>query len=429
MTGLYPTRRLKIWLVVAVTLMMISATGLLIWRSGHFREHATLADGFHQRSTYLASEIIGDLARLRIADSDPDESELSARAYLTMTTRQLEQLRSLEAGFELRQWSFLLDTLTADVDQVERRLTDGGSLATAVEAATLTAEQLKRAHRIEYERLIQHLDEASAVDRGILIAFAGVVFLLTVLLTNWLINRLLDADRARAEVIAELERKNDELTRFTYTVSHDLKSPLITIGGFSSLLDDDIAVGDLDAARRDARQIRGGIGRMQQLLDDLLALSVAGKSVEERRPVALELLVERVVRVVAGSEDGGRARFVIDPGLPTVLVDESRLAEAIRNLLENAVKFMGDQADPQITIGQRGPRSRPVFFVRDNGRGIEKQDLERAFDLFERLHPGTSGTGIGLAIARRVIESHGGQLWAESEGAGRGATFCFTLGA
>ncbi len=429
MTGLYPTRRLKIWLVVAVTLMMISATGLLIWRSGHFREHATLADGFHQRSTYLASEIIGDLARLRIADSDPDESELSARAYLTMTTRQLEQLRSLEARFEQRQWSFLLDTLTADIDQVENRLAGGGSLAAAVEAATLTAEQLKRSHRIEYERLIQHLDEASAVDRGILIAFAGVVFLLTVLLTNWLINRLLDADRARAEVIAELERKNDELTRFTYTVSHDLKSPLITIGGFSSLLDDDIAVGDLDAARRDARQIRGGIGRMQQLLDDLLALSVAGKSVEERRPVALELLVERVVRVVAGSEDGGRARFVIDPGLPTVLVDESRLAEAIRNLLENAVKFMGDQADPQITIGQRGPRSRPVFFVRDNGRGIEKQDLERAFDLFERLHPGTSGTGIGLAIARRVIESHGGQLWAESEGAGRGATFCFTLGA
>ncbi len=428
MTSLYPTRTLKLWLIVAMTLLVFAATALLVWRSGHFREHATVADGFHQRAVYLAAEIIGDLARIHIAADDPQHSELSARAYLTLTKRNLEQMRQLEVRFGLQHRSFLLDALEADLARLEERVAAGEGVAGAVERATLTAEQLKRTHRIEYERTIDHLDGASTMDRALLIAFSAGALLATVVLANWLINRLSDADQARVKMISELERKNEELTRFSYTVSHDLKSPLITIGGFSSLLDEDLAAGDVAAARKDAGHIHSGIGRMQRLLDDLLALSVAGKSVEGRQPISLEALAENVVRVVKGSEGASAVRFVIEPGLPTVLVDEKRLAEVLRNLLENAVKFMGGQAEPLVTIGQRGPATSPVFFVRDNGSGLEAADLERAFSLFERLHPETSGTGIGLAIARRVIESHGGEIWAESNGPGKGAIFCFTLG-
>ena len=113
--------------------------------------------------------------------------------------------------------------------------------------------------------------------------------------------------------------------------------------------------------------------------------------------------------------------------LPTVHADRRRLLEVLQNLIENASKFTGSQAQPKIEIGWRRDGSEPVFYVRDNGQGIEPRFLERVFGLFEKLDPGGDGTGVGLALVRRIIEAHGGRAWAESEGLGHGATFCFTL--
>ena len=110
-----------------------------------------------------------------------------------------------------------------------------------------------------------------------------------------------------------------------------------------------------------------------------------------------------------------------------VRADRRRLLEVLQNLLENAAKFTGAQTQPKIEVGWRQDGAERVFYVRDNGQGIEPRFLERVFGLFEKLDPGGDGTGVGLALVRRIIEAHGGRAWAESEGLGHGATFCFTL--
>ena len=97
------------------------------------------------------------------------------------------------------------------------------------------------------------------------------------------------------------------------------------------------------------------------------------------------------------------------------------------NLVDNAVKYMGEQTDPIIEIGTRGPLSEPVFYVKDNGMGIEEQYKEKIFGLFEKLDPTVEGTGIGLALVKRIVETHGGKIWVESVGPGKGSTFCFTI--
>jgi signal transduction histidine kinase len=116
------------------------------------------------------------------------------------------------------------------------------------------------------------------------------------------------------------------------------------------------------------------------------------------------------------------------PDLPVIYGDRQRLVEVLQNLIDNAAKFMGGQTDPRIEIGQRGEQDgKPVFYVKDNGPGIAPEYHERVFGLFNKLDPRAQGTGIGLALVKRIIEFHGGRIWIESEGDGRGATFYFTL--
>ncbi len=113
--------------------------------------------------------------------------------------------------------------------------------------------------------------------------------------------------------------------------------------------------------------------------------------------------------------------------MPVVYGDRVRLLEVYQNLLENAVKFNGDQETLRVEVGMRLEGDEPLFYVSDNGRGIDPQHHEKVFGLFEQLGAGTEGTGIGLALAKRIVEAHGGRIWVESEGQGHGSTFCFTL--
>jgi signal transduction histidine kinase len=117
----------------------------------------------------------------------------------------------------------------------------------------------------------------------------------------------------------------------------------------------------------------------------------------------------------------------VAPDLPTVRGDRARLLEVLQNLVQNGVKFMGDQPAPRVEIGARRDGDELVHYVRDNGIGIEPRFAERIFGLFDRLDPDIDGTGIGLALVKRIVEVHGGRIWVESEGPGRGSTFCYTL--
>jgi PAS domain S-box-containing protein len=237
------------------------------------------------------------------------------------------------------------------------------------------------------------------------------------------------AEIERERLIVELEDKNAELERFTYTVSHDLKSPLITIRGFLGFLEKDALAGNLDRLRADIGRISEATTRMQRLLDELLELSRVGRMVNFPEEIPLETVVREAVELVQGRIRASGVQVDIAPDLPVVYGDRTRLVEVVQNLVDNAVKFMGERPEPRITIGQQGiERSGMlIFFVRDNGSGIAQQYQDRIFGLFNKLDAQSEGTGVGLALVKRIIDSHGGRIWVESGGLGQGSTFFFTL--
>ena len=245
------------------------------------------------------------------------------------------------------------------------------------------------------------------------------------------LNRMAGDLRAHEEALraerSDLAAKNAELERFNYTVSHDLKTPLVTIRGFAGLAGTDLAAGRNDAVRKDLGRIVAAADKMHRLLDDLLELSRIGRVVHPPEDVPLAELVKDALELLKGQVEPKGVTVDVAPDLPVVHADRRRLLEVIQNLIENAVKFTGGQPQPRVEVGWRREGLERVFFVRDNGQGIEPRFLERVFGLFEKLDPSAEGTGVGLALVRRIIEAHGGRVWAESEGAGHGATFCFTL--
>ncbi len=232
----------------------------------------------------------------------------------------------------------------------------------------------------------------------------------------------------REQLIAELEAKNAELERFTYTVSHDLKAPLITIRGFLGFVEEDASSGNLDRLKSDIQRINDATDRMQLLLNELLELSRVGYMLNPPEEVAFGDLVQSALSNVQGGLDAARASVAVQPDLPRVFGDRQRLLEVLQNLLDNAAKFMGDQPSPLIEVGTNGNDSAgwPVFFVRDNGIGIAPIYHERIFGLFNKLDARSSGTGVGLTLVKRIIDVHGGRIWIESE-PGKGTTFYFTL--
>jgi len=169
------------------------------------------------------------------------------------------------------------------------------------------------------------------------------------------------------------------------------------------------------------------VQKMQRLLSELLELSRIGRMMNPPTSISFETLVKEALDIVQGQLGKRSVTVHVQPGLPVVYVDCPRLIEVVQNLVDNAAKYMGDQPNPQIDIGQRGNENGlPVFFIKDNGIGIAPQYHERVFGLFNKLDAKSEGTGVGLALVRRIIEVHGGRIWVESE-AGKGATFLFTL--
>ncbi len=244
---------------------------------------------------------------------------------------------------------------------------------------------------------------------------------------HYSVRRLVRHNEELRRMQKELETKNAELERFTYTVSHDLKSPLYTIQGFIGFLEKDALAGDQQRVASDVSQIRGAADKMRQLLDELLELSRIGRMVNAPEEVSLVELAREAVEIVARRIDDCGAEVVVADDLPVVTGDRRRLLEVFQNLIDNAVKFTCTQSRPRIEIGVRDGDGEDVLYVRDNGIGIAPRYHDKVFGLFERLNPQDEGTGIGLALVKRIVEFHGGRIWVESEGEGRGSVFYFTL--
>ena len=234
-------------------------------------------------------------------------------------------------------------------------------------------------------------------------------------------------EKDRENLIKELEDKNAELERFTYTVSHDLKSPLITIKGFLGFLEQDATNGNLDRFKSDVKRISDATEKMQALLNELLELSRVGRLMNVFEYIPFEDLAHEAVELVQGRLQIAKIAMTIQRDMPTVYGDRRRLIEVVQNIVDNAAKFTGSQPEPLIEIGQEGLLDgKPIFFVKDNGMGIEPEHLDRIFGLFNKLDASSDGTGIGLTIVKRIIEVHNGRIWVQSE-AGKGSTFFFTL--
>ncbi len=234
------------------------------------------------------------------------------------------------------------------------------------------------------------------------------------------------AEAERAAILKELSVKNRELEQFTYTVSHDLRSPLVTIEGFADMLRKDVEQNNPAQAMSDLQYISTAASRMDELLSATLKLSRIGRMANPSEDVPFGTLVHDALAQTAGELQASGVDVAIADQFPTVHVDRLRIAELLVNLISNSIKYRGGRQDPRIEIGERMDGDETVFFVKDNGIGIDTSEQEKVFEIFYQANKQNEGTGAGLAIVRRIVEVHGGRIWIESE-LGKGCTVCFTL--
>ena len=236
-----------------------------------------------------------------------------------------------------------------------------------------------------------------------------------------------ELERRVRERTAELEAANRELEAFSYSVSHDLRAPLRHIEGFSNLLLSNYAAQLPPEAQRLLNYVTTSTTRMGQLIRDLLAFSRLGRKEVTKRPVSIAALVKDVLNDL-GKEQANRSVEVKIGDLPAAAGDISLLKQVYVNLLSNAFKFTRKRENAIVEVGSQRQGDETIYFVRDNGAGFDMKYAEKLFGVFERLHTVEEfeGTGVGLSIVQRIIQKHGGRIWAESE-VDKGAAFYFTI--
>jgi hypothetical protein len=225
-----------------------------------------------------------------------------------------------------------------------------------------------------------------------------------------------------AEMTQTLHAKNKEMEQFVYTVSHDLKSPLVSCKGLLGILKEDVADGDYQAVLDSANRLDLATDQLNQIIDDLLMLSRLGKKALQRTTVDVNVLMHELTDELASRIEDAQAEVQVNSRLPEVVADVSALRRIFENLLTNALKYGTGDSHPRITIGGSRLGAEIRYFVQDNGRGIDPKYHDRVFALFQRLDTEQPGTGLGLASVAKIMDMHGGRVWVESE-IGQGATF------
>ena len=288
-------------------------------------------------------------------------------------------------------------------------------------------ERLKRGERISHSETLRRRKDGKLID--VSITESPIKDVLGRVTGSASIARDI-SDRKRADALAErtreLERSNSELEQFAHVASHDLQEPLRMVANYTQLLARRYK-GKLDS---DADQFIGfavdGALHMQALIKDLLLFSRVNTRGKEFEPTDLGDVINVVLSNLRVAIEESKARVHCDP-LPTLKADHTQLVQLFQNLMGNAIKYRGDRA-PEISVGARARNNEWLFTVRDNGIGFDPRYVERIFMIFQRLYTRQEypGTGVGLALCKKIVEHHGGRIWAESK-PGQGSTFSFTL--
>lgn len=277
-----------------------------------------------------------------------------------------------------------------------------------------------------------NLDVGVEIPEGIGV-FREIALGLQVLIEDYrdfILREKVARDELEARVLErteQLEKANQDLEAFSYSISHDLRAPLRSVIGFSNILMDEYGTDMPEQAKHFHRRVQENALKMGQLIEDLLAFSKMGRAPIRKRLVDPHQIGQEVLTELLPDLDDPRFEIIFPP-LPECQADPSLLKQVFTNLLSNAIKYSSTREESRIEIGWQDHPDTPAYFVRDNGVGFDMKYANKLFGVFERLHreEDFEGTGIGLAIASLIIQQHGGRIWAEAE-VDQGATFYFTL--
>lgn len=230
------------------------------------------------------------------------------------------------------------------------------------------------------------------------------------------------------DLMQQIVDKNHELQQFTYRVSHDLKGPLVSIKGFSELLREDLQDGVMDEVQDHLKEVVGAAEKMQFLIDRILDLSRVGTATVELVSHDMAELIHGAMKALVDQIETSEATIQVAEPLPQAIGDRKQLTTVFQHLIDNACKYVRAGVPPEIEVGAKREVGRVVWYVSDRGAGIAAENLTSIFEIFQRYEPTVPGAGVGLALTKRIVELHGGRIWVESPGLGKGATVHFTLG-
>lgn len=402
----YAPMRERLWTTVFLVCAMLASAGMgvgFVWRQQSSRFYREKYEAelerikLEERLTRIAANVPGAIFQLQLR---PDGA--SCIPYASSGLEALYGVRPEDVVLEL---SPLLAAIHPD---------------DAAEVTTTILESARSLSIWHNEHRVIHLDRGAIWVEGNATPELKPD-------GNVLLYGFLTEITERKEKEREIEKKNSELERFTYTVSHDLKSPLVTIKTFLGYLMEDLKLPDTFRVQQDLGFMHNAADKMSQLLDELLELSRVGRLNNPPQEISFKDLASEAVQLDAGRVSARGVTVEIGDSPVVLFGDRPRLVEIWQNLVENACKFMGNQETPRIEIGVENSDRETLFFVSDNGIGIDPRFHSKVFGLFEKLEVGGEGTGLGLTLVKRIVELYDGTIRVESAGNGEGTTIFFTL--